>query len=106
MKEILRFRCPCCGLMPIVDSVDWEHPYPVRVYRQTIGGSERVLSIEEIQLGMPLTERGRGRPRKVKRIRGNITYDDITEKEPETSKAIIAKVEKRLRTAKRATKSE
>lgn len=100
MKEILRFRCPCCGLMPEIDRVDWEHPYPVRVYRQTIGGSERVMSIADIQRGIPLTERGRGRPRKVKRIKGNITYKDITDSEPDTSRAIIARIEKRLATIK------
>ena len=97
MKEILRFRCPCCGLMPVIDQVNWEHPYPVRIYRQTIGGSERVMSIEEIQRGMPLTERGRGRPRKVKRIKGNISYEDITESDPETSAEIINKVRSRLK---------
>ena len=97
MKEILRFRCPCCGLMPEVHRVDWEHPYPVRVYRQTIGGSVRVLSIEEIQRGMDLTERGRGRPRKVKRIKGNISYEDITISEPEISQQLIKKIQSRLK---------
>lgn len=97
MKEILRFRCPCCGLMPEVERVDWEHPYPVRVYRQTIGGSERVQSIEEIQRGIPLTERGRGRPRKVKRIKGNIRYEDITDTEPAISNKIIKKIQSHLK---------
>ena len=97
MKEILRFRCPCCGMMPTLDQVDWEHPYPVRVYRQTIGGSERVMSIEDIQRGMPLTERGRGRPRKVKRIKGNISYEDITDTEPDTSREIIKKIQSHLK---------
>lgn len=97
MKEILRFRCPCCGLMPEIDKVDLEHPYPLRVYRQTIGGSVRVLSIEEIQRGMPLTERGRGRPRKVKRIKGNISYEDITDTEPDTSREIIKKIQSHLK---------
>ncbi len=97
MKEILRFRCPCCGLMPEIDGVDWEHPYPVRVYRQTIGGSERVMSIEDIQRGMPLTERGRGRPRKVKRIKGIISYEDITISEPEVSQQVIKKIQSRLK---------
>ena len=97
MKEILRFRCPCCGLMPEIDRVDWEHPYPVRIYRQTIGGSVRVFSIEEIQRGMPLTERGRGRPRKVKRIKGINRYEDITDTEPDTSREIIKKIQSRLK---------
>ncbi len=97
MKEILRFRCPCCGLMPILDKVAWEHPYPVRVYRQMIGGSKRVVSIEEIQRGMDLTERGRGRPRKVKRIKGNITYEDITKSEPQITEPIIKKIQSRLK---------
>ena len=100
MKEILRFRCPCCGLMPEISRVDWEHPYPVRIYRQTIGGSERVMSIEDIQRGTPLTERGRGRPRKVKRIKGNISYEDITDSEPDTSQEILVRIEKRLKVIK------
>jgi len=83
--------------MPVIDQVDWEHLYPVRIYRQTMGGSERVLSIEEIQRGMPLNERGRGRPRKVKRIKGNISYEDITDTEPDTSREIIDRIGKRLR---------
>ena len=103
MKEILRVRCPCCGLMPEIDRVDWEHPYPVRIYRQTIGGSVRVLSIEEIQRGMPLTERGRGRPRKVKRIKGNITYEDITESEPEIAREFVKKIQSRLKSIKGET---
>jgi len=86
--------------MPVIDQVNWEHPYPVRIYRQSIGGSVRVLSIEEIQRGMPLSERGRGRPRKVKRIKGNITYQDITDTEPETSREIIARIGKRFRAIK------
>jgi|GEM_PF-5795683 len=95
MKEILRVRCPCCGMLPEVDRIDFEHLYPIQVYRQTIGGSERVASIEEIQLGMP-AERGRGRPPKFKKIKGHITYEDITDTEPEVSQPIIEKMQRKL----------
>ena len=99
MKEILRVRCPVCGLMPECHRIDFEHPYPIRVYRQTIGGSERVANIEEIQLGMS-AERGRGRPPKFKRIKGHITYEDITDTEPAISQPIVKQIEGKLRTKK------
>jgi hypothetical protein len=99
MKEILRVRCPICGMMPSIEAIDFKQPYPIRVYRQTIGGSERVASIEEIQLGMP-GERGRGRPPKFKRIKGHITYEDITDTEPAISQPIVKKMESKLRKGK------
>ena len=95
MKEILRVRCPICGMMPSIEAIDFEHPYAIRVYRQTIGGSERVASIEEIQLGIP-AERGRGRPPKLKKIKGYITYKDITDSEPAISQPIVKKMQGKL----------
>jgi len=94
MKEIIRVRCPICGMLPELDRIDFEHLHPIRVYRQTIGGSERVASIEEIQLGMP--ERGRGRPPKLKKIKGHITYEDITDSEPAISQPIVEKMRTKL----------
>jgi predicted nucleic acid-binding OB-fold protein len=88
-------------MLPEVDRIDFEHPYPIRVYRQTIGGSERVASIEQIQLGMPL-ERRPGRPPKFKRIKGHITYEDITDTEPRVSQPIVKKMQGKLRGKSRA----
>ena len=99
MKEILRVRCPICGMLPEVERINFEHLYPICVYRQTIGGSERVASIEEIQLGMP-GERGRGRPPKFKRIKGHITYEDITDTEPAISQPIVKQIQGKLKSKK------
>ena len=78
-KEYLRFRCPFCGMMPFLDHVDFNTPYPPILYLQTIGGSEALLTPEEKQLPRQQGRRGVGRPLKVKKIRGLISFEPITE---------------------------
>ena len=77
MKEVLRFRCPLCGMLPEVNRVNWDNPYEVKIYLQRIGGSVSLLSLEEKQRQAPLERRGRGRPKKQKKIKGLITYEEI-----------------------------
>ena len=77
MKEVLRFRCPLCGMLPEVDRVNGDNPYEVNIYLQRIGGSVSLLSLEEKQRRATLETRGRGRPKKQKKIKGLITYEEI-----------------------------
>jgi len=81
MAEYLRFRCPLCGMMPLADQVDFEQPYPIKIYLQRIGGSE---SLQDPLAPRIIEERKRrGRPRRKPKIRGLISYQEIENAELE-----------------------
>jgi len=64
-------------MLPEVNKVNWDNPYEVKIYLQRIGGSVSLLNLEEKQRQTPPETRGRGRPKKQKKIKGLITYEEI-----------------------------
>lgn len=71
MPEIIRVRCPVCGLMATPDAFEQEHE--LRAFRQSFGGSQPVADshLERRRLGP-------GRPPKRPKVVGLMRYEDIT----------------------------
>ena len=46
MKERLRFRCPCCGMIADVDRLNGEGPYELELFIQRFGGKVKLTEDE------------------------------------------------------------
>jgi len=69
MREVIRVRCPCCGMMPRLEqlaNVDEKKP-EVRIFVQKFGGKKPVEKTEEWK------KTGRGK------APGFMSYEDITD---------------------------
>jgi len=46
VKERLRFRCPCCGMIADVDRLNGEGPYELELFIQRFGGKVKLTEDE------------------------------------------------------------
>jgi len=91
-KEIVRTRCPICGMMPTLKNLEQTaetKPAEVRIFIQTIGGKEKapLLLTDEV----PYKKKGRGS------APGKIVYEDVTDKFPEQVKDMQAFFDGRIK---------
>jgi hypothetical protein len=72
-KKIYRYRCPCCGMMPTIESIEKtkERPAEVRIILQELGG--KVPGKENAE--GPYYKKGRGS------AAGVMSYTDVTGEE-------------------------
>ena len=86
MKEILRVRCPICGMMPSLDNLAQtaEKEAEIRLYMQKIYGKKPAPAGEEFK------KKGRGK------APGWIEYEDITEQAPDQVDRLKTFFDKRI----------
>jgi len=86
MKEILRVRCPICGMMPSLDNLAHaaEKDAEIRVLVQRIGGKKPASEGEEFK------KKGRGK------APGWIEYEDITEQASDQVERLKTFFDKRI----------
>lgn len=89
MKEIIRIRCPLCGMMPSENNLkqtEEEKPAEVRVFICRFYGK---VKAEEVP-GVLYKKKGRGS------APGRIEYEDVTEQEEELLKKYQDWFDKRI----------
>jgi hypothetical protein len=89
-KEIIRVRCPACGMMPTLDNLaytDKEKPAEVRIFIQTLGGKAKAPPLEE----------GTYKKRKRGSAPGLMEYTDVTDQYPDQVKEMQAFFDKRIK---------
>ena len=83
MKERLRFRCPCCGMIADVDRLHGEGPYELELFIQRFGGKVKLTDDEK--------EDRRDRPFRRGSARGFIEYEKVEDGRFEELKTQIEK---------------
>ena len=83
MKERLRFRCPCCGMIADVDRLNGEGPYELELFIQRFGGKVKLTDDEK--------EDRRDGPFRRGSARGFIEYEKVEDGRFEELKTQIEK---------------
>jgi len=90
VKERLRFRCPCCGMIADVDRLNGEGPYELELFIQRFGGKVKLTDDER--------EDRKYKPFRRGSARGFIEYEKIEDGRLEELKTQIDKRIKEIET--------
>lgn len=88
MKEILRCRCPMCGMMPEVERFDGDQPYPLELFLQFLGGKVKLTDEQR--------RARKGKPFKRGSAPGYISYHKLDGNQLEQLRQLVLKRAKQI----------